>query len=65
MKELIHLISNIFCKFKLTSFTVNSLGVSDRFIKQGTPVRVVNLIKYFSSLNSVSDTDFRLLWKEF
>ena len=39
VKELIHLSSNVFCTFNLTFFTVNTLrGVSDSFVKQGTPV---------------------------
>ena len=39
MKELIHLSANVFCTFNLTFFTVNTLrGVSDSFVKQGTPV---------------------------
>ena len=39
VKELNHLSSNVFCTFNLTFFTVNTLkGVSDSFVKQGTPV---------------------------
>ena len=39
MKELIHLSSNVFGTFNLAFFTVNTLrGVSDSFVKQGTPV---------------------------
>ena len=39
MKELSHLRSNVFCTFNLRFFTDNTLrGVSDGFVKQGTPV---------------------------
>ena len=39
VKELIHLSSNVFGKFNMTFFTVNTLrGVSDSLVKQGTPV---------------------------
>ena len=39
LKELIHLSSNVFCTFNLIFFTVNTLrGVSDSFVKQGTPL---------------------------
>ena len=40
MQELIHLTSNVFCKFNLTFFTINTLreGVFDSFVEQGTTV---------------------------
>ena len=39
LKELIHLSSNVFCTYNLTFFTFNTLrGVSDSFVKWGTPV---------------------------
>ena len=38
-ERLINLSSIVFCTFNLTFFTVNTLtGVSDSFVKQGTPV---------------------------
>ena len=44
MKELIHLSSNVFCIFNLRFFAVNTLrGVSDSFVKQGTPVPIFTI----------------------